>query len=145
VRYGAGAIWVGNAAGKSIWRVDPTTNLARPIPTGLYGPESLAVSDRAIWVTAGSGSTVVRINPRTLNVVARVKVGFGPNNPAIAADGSVFVPNHGDGTVSRIDAARNRVIGTWRVGPAPFPAAFAFGDVWVPVRGGRTIVRFHVG
>jgi YVTN family beta-propeller protein len=74
-----------------------------------------------------------------------VKVGFGPSNPAIAADGSVFVPNHGEGTVSRIDPARNRVVATWKVGPAPFPAALAFGDVWVPVSGATSVVRIHVG
>jgi YVTN family beta-propeller protein len=87
----------------------------------------------------------VRIDPRTLKVVARVKVGFSPNNPAIAVDGSVFVPNHGDATVSRIDPVRNRVVAAWKVGPQPFPAAFAFGDVWVPVSGGTSVVRFHVG
>jgi len=86
----------------------------------------------------------VRLNPRTLRVVARVKVGLGPSNAAIASDGSVFVPN-ADGTVSRIDPARNKVVATFKVGPRPYPAASAFGDVWVPLSGGRQVVRFHVG
>ena len=136
VRYGAGAIWVGNGAGKNVWRIDPATNRARAVPTGLLGPDSLAVSDRALWVAANSGSLVLRIDPRTLKVVARVKVGFHPGNPAFASDGSVFVPVTGEGTVVRIDPARNRVVSTWNVGSKPFPAAFAFGDVWVPVGGG---------
>ena len=80
-----------------------------------------------------------------MRVVARVKIGFGGSNAAFAADGSVFVPNIGDGTVSRIDPARNRVVATFKVGPKPFPAATAFGDVWVPLSGGRQVVRFHVG
>ena len=78
-------------------------------------------------------------------MVARVKVGLGPSNAAIAGDGSVFVPNNADGTVSRIDPARNKVVATYKVGPKPFPAATAFGDVWVPLAGGRQVVRFHVG
>jgi virginiamycin B lyase len=78
-------------------------------------------------------------------VVARVRVGLGPSNAAIAGDGSVFVPNNADGTVSRIDPSRNKVVATYRVGPKPFPAATAFGDVWVPLAGGRQVVRFHVG
>jgi YVTN family beta-propeller protein len=72
-------------------------------------------------------------------------VGIGPRNAAIAADGSVFVPNTADGTVSRIDPVRNRVVATFKVGPKPFPAAPAFGDVWVPVSGGSQVVRIHVG
>jgi len=57
VRYGAGAIWVGNGAGKNVWRIDPATNKARAVPTGLLGPDSLAVSDRALWVAARIGSS----------------------------------------------------------------------------------------
>jgi DNA-binding beta-propeller fold protein YncE len=57
----------------------------------------------------------------------------------------VFVPNTVDGTVSRIDPARNTVVATYKVGPTPYPAATAFGDVWVPVSGGTQVVRFHVG
>jgi hypothetical protein len=95
---------VTGAEAKSIWRIVRETNKARPVPIRLLGPDSLAVSDRAIWVSANSGSRVARVDPRTLKVVAR-----------------------------------------WHVGKNPFPAAFAFGDVWVPVSGGRTIVRFHIG
>jgi YVTN family beta-propeller protein len=80
-----------------------------------------------------------------MGVVARVKVGLGPSNAAIAGDGSVFVPNNADGTVSRIDPVHNKVVATYRVGPKPFPAAAAFGDVWVPLSGGRQVVRFRVG
>jgi DNA-binding beta-propeller fold protein YncE len=57
----------------------------------------------------------------------------------------VFVPITGEGRVVRIDPARNKVIGAWYVGSTPYPAAFAFGDVWVPVGGGMSLVRFHVG
>jgi DNA-binding beta-propeller fold protein YncE len=57
----------------------------------------------------------------------------------------VFVPNNADGTVSRIDPVHNKVVATYRVGPKPFPAAAAFGDVWVPLSGGREVVRFRVG
>jgi YVTN family beta-propeller protein len=89
-----------------------------------------------------------RASPRASSparVVARLKVGFGPSNPAIAADGTVFVPNHGEGTVSRIDPALNRVVATWKVGPAPFTAALAFGDVWVPTSYATSVVRIRVG
>ena len=39
VRYGAGAIWVGNHAGRYIYRVDPATNRARAVQVGLLSPD----------------------------------------------------------------------------------------------------------
>lgn len=115
------------------------------MPVGLLSPDSIAVSDAAIWVTSSADLVAVRLNPKTLRVVARVTVGLGPSDAAIAGDGSVFVPNNGDGTVSRIDPVRSKVVATYKVGPNRYPAATAFGDVWVPVSGGRQVVRFHVG
>jgi hypothetical protein len=47
----------------------------------------------------------------------------------------------GDGS----DPATNKVIDTIAVGAQPFPAAFAFGDIWVPIYGGRAVYRIHVG
>ena len=76
---------------------------AKAVPVGLLSPDSVAVSDTAIWVTSSADRFAVRLDPRTMRVVARVKVGLGPSNAAIAGDGSVFVPNNADGTVSRID------------------------------------------
>jgi YVTN family beta-propeller protein len=125
--------------------VDPATNRAGAVPVGLFAPDSLAVGPSGIWVASSGDQFVVRISPRTLKVVARIKVGLGPSNPAIASDGTVFVPNNADGTVSRIDPRRNRVVATFRVGSHPYPAATAFGDVWVPASGGRQVVRFPVG
>jgi hypothetical protein len=36
------------------------------------------------------------------------------------------------------------VINTTDVGPRPFPAASAFGDIWVPSSGGTDVYRVHV-
>lgn len=37
------------------------------------------------------------------------------------------------------------MIATIKVGLKPFPAALAFGDIWVPVTGANRLVRIHVG
>jgi DNA-binding beta-propeller fold protein YncE len=52
-------------------------------------------------------------------VVARIKVGERPVAPVVGA-GAVWVPNSGDGTISRIDPRRNRVAATVTIG---IPAA----------------------
>ncbi len=90
-------------------------------------------------------NTVSRIDPSTRKVVATIPVGEQPDNAAVAGDGTVFVPNVSGGTVSRIDPATNMVVGTIAVGAKPFPSAYAFGDVWVPIYGGRDVDRIHVG
>ena len=77
--------------------------------------------------------------------MATIHVGQQPENPAVADDGTVFVPNLADNTVSRIDPATNRVIGTIPVGTMPFPAANAFGDIWVPAAGESHVYRLHIG
>jgi virginiamycin B lyase len=138
VRYGAGAIWVGSHAGKSIYRVDPSTNKARAVPVGLLSPDSIAVSDAAIWVTSSADRVAVRLNSKTLRVVARVTVGLGSSNAAIAGDGSVFVPSNGDGTVSRIDPVRNKVVATYKVGPNRYPAAPSAMSGFLSQAGGRS-------
>jgi YVTN family beta-propeller protein len=54
------------------------------------------------------------------------------------------VPNLMSNTVSRIDPATNTVVNTIPVGTRPFPAAAAFGDIWVPSAGGTDVYRIHI-
>jgi DNA-binding beta-propeller fold protein YncE len=49
------------------------------------------------------------------NVVARIKVGERAGAPAVG-ESAVWVPNTGDGTLSRIDPQRNRVAATITIG-----------------------------
>jgi len=55
------------------------------------------------------------------------------------------VPNLGADTLSRIDPATNKVVNVIHVGVKPFPAANAFGDIWVPSAGGSDLYRVHTG
>ena len=50
-------------------------------------------------------------------VLASVAVGSRAGTPAVGL-GAVWIPNTGDGTVSRIDPASNRTVATFRVGDA---------------------------
>jgi YVTN family beta-propeller protein len=50
-------------------------------------------------------------------VLATITVGARPGT-AVAGLGAVWVPNTGDGTVSKIDPSTNRAVATWRVGDA---------------------------
>jgi YVTN family beta-propeller protein len=144
LRYGGGAVWVGSTFGRRVVRIDARTNRATTVRVG-DTPRSVAVTSSAIWVSNNRSNTVSRIDPKTRKVVATIHVGQGPENAAIGIDGTVFVPNVGDDTVSRIDPATNKVIQTIAVGIRPFPAASAFGDIWVPSAGGTEVYRLHIG
>jgi YVTN family beta-propeller protein len=64
------------------------------------------------------------------HVQAAIRVGKAP--AALIIEGSsIWVANSGDGTVSRIDSATNRVIATIAVGGRPTHLAAGFGAVWV--------------
>ncbi len=53
VAYGDGALWVGNDVSDAVSRIDPRT-LATTATVHVPSPQSVAVGDGAVWVTAGS-------------------------------------------------------------------------------------------
>jgi YVTN family beta-propeller protein len=96
----------------------------------------LAASDRVARITqAGSNATLARILP--------VKVGGGPSGVAVG-EGSVWVTNMDDGTVSRIDPVTNtaRVI---KVGSSPVAIADGEGSIWVVNRLSHSVSRIDPG
>ena len=59
-------------------------------------------------------------------------MGDNPLEVAVG-EGSVWVTNYLDGTVSRIDPATNRVVATLEVGRHPDHIAVGEGGIWVTV------------
>jgi YVTN family beta-propeller protein len=83
---------------------------------------------------------VLRLDPRTRRVLARVKTGSQPCGMAIGA-GSVWVEDYGDGTVTRIDGTTNAVRARPEVGAQPYDVTFAFGAAWATNYGDNTVSR----
>lgn len=71
-------------------------------------------------------------------LAATIPVGEAPSGMAVGA-GALWVANEGDGTVSRVDPATNRVVATYRVGGEPDDVAVQGGIVWV-ADGSRGVV-----
>jgi YVTN family beta-propeller protein len=134
-----GGYWAGTA--HSPPRVAEGLGEVIAVPGGHPSGEGLGFG--SIWVTTwspGGGTgpgqrkpkpgSVVRYDPSTRQVVARIAVGAGP----LAVQpgyGSIWVTNGMDGTVSRIDPTSNDVVATVRVGPTPYQIAPAGGGMWV--------------
>lgn len=126
----------------------PTARVTATISVGPY-PSAVAVGEGSVWVAVrgeqASESTVVRIDPETGEVVARIPVEVVPGwevggGGLAVSDQSVWVAGATGtdaGMIERIDTASNRVVDTFRVDGSPSDVAtFASGFVWVLLRGG---------
>jgi peptide/nickel transport system substrate-binding protein len=82
---------------------------------------------------------VGRIDGGDADIVAQYLVGSEPGALATGA-GAVWVADVTDGTVSRIEPSRNRIV-TIPVGSDPVALAFGEGAAWVAERGDGTIAR----
>jgi virginiamycin B lyase len=73
-------------------------------------------------------------------VVAKIPVGAGPTSIRYL-DGSVWVRNNPDGTVSRIDPTTNAVVATIKVGDGEGDIADGDGSIWVASSEPATVSR----
>jgi YVTN family beta-propeller protein len=159
------AIWV-TSDDRRLFRVDPASNkvvAAISLPASEWPEANVAVGDDAVWVTVASPSTIgqsqldslLRIDPQTNQVVARIHVGHSPSGIAITPD-SVWTANHrsewdaqasdatGTYDISRVSVASNSEIARpvvetrpkgsdahayWCCGPAEI--TFAAGSIWL--------------
>ena len=129
----ADAVWQSTCAVGSFIIIDPRTNqVVRELP----GLNSVASLDGEIWATDATTSpgAVVRLDPSSLTAVERITVGAGPGYLAVDQQ-AVWVVNHDDRTVSRIDKASRAVVATIPLGEPSLRGGGAMviaGDhVWV--------------
>ena len=101
----------------------------------------VAVGEGSVWVTGDVlNPTLWRIDPdRTRRTVA-YPLPFGPDAVAVA-EGTVWVANQLDDSVTRIDARSGRVGRTIEVGHEPVALAASKGLVWVANRLDGTVSR----
>jgi YVTN family beta-propeller protein len=105
----------------------PATPSVSPTARGL------ADSDRLIRISQATSQSGVGHS-------ADIEVGTDPWAVAIG-EGSVWVANQGDGTVSRMDPVANQAEAVIEVGPRPVAIAFGEGSVWVVNRLGHSVSR----
>jgi YVTN family beta-propeller protein len=139
----AGILWVFDQADATATLID--TRTARPvatIATGVAAGWSTAYGGK-IWVSDFQGGTnqLVAIDPASRKVVTRVPTGTAPI-AASFGDGSGWVADTGDATVTRFDPATGRVQATVAVpGGDIGPLLATPGAVWVSVYGGSALAR----
>ena len=99
--------------GGQLIRIDPATNrvIGRTIVgKNVCGYFSLTIGRDAVWVTGDAQPSILRIDPVTGQILARIRTRRGTIGPVIA-QGTVWLGNETKGTLrlSRIDPSTNRV------------------------------------
>ena len=108
---------------------------------GGAGPTGRETADGTIFAT---GNDVAVVQPETNKVVARVPVGSSPTLIR-EGDGSVWVANQDDLTVTQIDLESKRAVRTIGVGFRPDDLAAGDGAVWAFDKEDGVLVKLATG
>lgn len=110
-------------------------------------PDWQVLTDDAVWVSNGPKNTIHRLNAKTNQVEAAVKVGQRPCSGLAEGFGSVWAPNCGDHTISRIDIGTNQVVATIALGPAESEGGIAASPdaIWLVTDKKGTLSRIDPG
>lgn len=152
IAVGAGAVWVASSQDGQgvVLRIDAVTNdIGATIPVGSY-LSSVAFGFGDVWVARGtdrdpSADEVIRIDPATNQVVARIAVIGGEARDVVVGEGSVWVYGHsrrtGDSweasSLWQIDPVTDEVVATvldengFLGGGSFLPDNVAVGEGWV--------------
>jgi class 3 adenylate cyclase/streptogramin lyase len=141
IAVGGGFVWVASGISGVMFKVDPTTNAAVPIETGV-GLSAVAFGEGAVWVTNGGTDEVLRIDPES-GAIDRISLpeGSSPQGIAVGA-GSVWVANSLKGNVARIDPETDQVVvAIPLLRGQPEQVAFGEGYAWVTNSSDDSVTR----
>jgi YVTN family beta-propeller protein len=116
----------------------PTAVPTATVPLGAGGIVLPALG--AVWATDTTAGRLVRIDPATNRVTARLRVGARPLGITYGAR-SLWVASSFSGEVVRVDPRRPKVLKRIDVGLSPYDVAFGAGAAWASDELGGKIVR----
>jgi serine/threonine-protein kinase len=93
----------------------------------------------AVWAAFGSGD-VAKINPTDNRVLHKGVLGAVPSAIAVG-EGSVWVANASDNTVSRVNPRIPSIVYPLTVGRRPLSVAVGYGAVWVANEADDSVTR----
>jgi DNA-binding beta-propeller fold protein YncE len=92
-----------------------------------------------VWVSEYGQPYLLKIDPKTDKVVARIGIGSGSCGLGYGA-GSLWVEDTSSSTVSRVSVATGKRIAI-KVGIQPYDATFAYGAAWTTAYSGGELER----
>jgi DNA-binding beta-propeller fold protein YncE len=138
VSVGAGHVWAygggdGAEPNGGIAAIDPASNRIDASFGWIqpFGPYDMTFTGDTAWVTSSGADEVLRLRFSGSHLaVSPVRVGHQPTDVVATADGTVWVWNSLDGTISGIDPKAGRVRATypWRTGLLAGDGHFVWAD-----------------
>jgi peptide/nickel transport system substrate-binding protein len=156
VASGMGSLWVAEASGQTVSRIDPQSgNVVDRIQVA-GEPGSIVAGGDAIWVASTVGGTISRIDPDTDTVTQTVKVGGGSAAAAFFGGESLWVADPTDQRLIELEAKTGSVRRTLTLDLRPTTLAVGDGVIWVgdetanlveqiAATSGKTLATTHVG
>jgi streptogramin lyase len=141
---GGGDVWAFHFLGPYVTRIDAATGAKKVFTVAGAQGTGIAVAGGAVWLLTANPSSLVKLDPQTGGVLARVAV--TPAAPPMhgivdtwwvaAGGGSLWLANANFDRVTRVDAATAKVTASIRVPEQiPFGVAFYRGAAWVAGEG----------
>ena len=135
VKNGFGSIWALDSFGTLTRLAESSAAVEAEIEVGSSAPYNIWVGAGSVWVADDSDGGVIRIDPVSNDVVARIPVGDGPASMAFSG-GKAWVANHRDRGITIIDTETNEATPLVRMkAGAPERLALLGGRLWVTGRG----------
>ena len=133
VAAGLGAVWAAER-GAVVSRVDLQTGRATPAFSGTRF-SYIWTAAGSVWAHDDDARRLIRYDPSSRRVVAQLPTGDGAS-ALVEQGGLIWIVNHRDGTLERIDPATNAITPLSKLpGDAPERMVFAAGSLWVTGRG----------
>lgn len=143
VAVGAGSVWVASLGSKTLTRIDGRTRALQSTIPLTATATGIAFGYGSLWTANGIVGSASRIDPDVNAVTASVPVAPRSTAGTVAVgEGGIWFAS-GLGTVAKIDASRNRVVGNGIVGISPAAIAAGEGSVWVANAGDNTVSRVN--
>jgi len=135
-----GGLWVGfGRSATAIARFEPKSRKVERVPVGVRAPSWFVVGAGGLWIQAADN---VLVHVEGGHVVDRLTFGRTLAQGALAADGTLWIPDKEQNVVYRVDPRTARVLGSFAAGPGAFLALRAYGSMWVTSYAGADVWRF---
>jgi virginiamycin B lyase len=138
----ADSVWVTRSFTNSVTRLNAVTNEVGESVAIAKPCSGLATAFGSLWVPSCAEHTLVRVDLKTREIVARIPAGPADSEGGITTGaGSVWMVTSPKGVLARIDPSTNNIIAKIRIPSGSYAAAFADGSVWITSTGKSLLSR----
>jgi streptogramin lyase len=125
----------GGPSGQAPATSDLPTLTAQATVAGFAGPVAVVATNDSVWVLDHDGAAIVRIDPATNQVSAKVALGGGGVSGLGVAGGRLWTFHQTSGEIVAIDPAKASIVKTVKLGQDGDPFWLGDGAAWL-VTGG---------